>query len=115
MSNNNDNDASTLQDDVDQDINLILGGRKFMFSPLVFDDWELLEDLAGLDKMTDPSGIISVAHRVFGHQYEDAKEAIRDEDGRVRASTMSAAIRHVFEAFPKSDSSQDASPSIQTN
>lgn len=74
-------------------------GFEFDVDQKRLDDYELLEDLAD---MTDgkEGKIVSVINRLLGEeQKEKLKNHLRDEDGRVAASSMTQEIMDVFKAL----------------
>lgn len=63
------------------------------------DDYELLEDLTKIDSSDDApmSAIISATTRLLGkNQYRELKEHLRDDAGRVPASSMLEAIQEIL-------------------
>lgn len=63
-------------------------------------DWEVVEALAALEEgKTSPAGMVRVTRAVLGDAFDDVKEHLRGEDGRISADAMGEFIKGVFEAL----------------
>lgn len=67
----------------------------------VFDDMELIEDLAALDA-GDGGALLRVTDRLLGPRKRELYDAIRDEHGRVPRKTFGEAMGIIIQAaIPK--------------
>lgn len=77
----------------------VIRGVKIEVSADALDDWELIEAIAAADS-GDPAAAMqlpSVIRRLLGdHAYTELKDAVRDENGRVRAATMGEVLGEIF-------------------
>lgn len=71
-------------------------GFNFKIDEKTLDDWELIEEIAGLEE--DATKIVKVAKMVLGNeQLEKLKESYRDDKGKISFSAMKDAIEEIFE------------------
>lgn len=63
------------------------------------DDYELFEDLAGIDEdATNAGKVVSVYKRLLGEeQYKALKEHVRGKTGKVKTSDMMEILQEIFE------------------
>lgn len=71
-------------------------GFKCVIDTEVLDDWEVFEYFREIDR-GKTSAIVDVAPRFLGEkQYEALKEHVRDENGKIRISTMISEINEIM-------------------
>lgn len=62
-------------------------------------DWEVVEALAAMEEgKTSPAGMVRVTRAVLGDAFDDVKEHLRGENGRIDAESMGGFVKEVFEA-----------------
>lgn len=95
-------------------------GRTFAIEAASLDDWELIEVISALDGGGDQSAMLqlpAVLRRLLGAaQYAAAKDAVRDEAGRVSAEEMGEFVGELFMALdPNSSRSRRSTASTEGN
>lgn len=70
-------------------------GFEFSIDEEILNDWELLEELAGLD--TDNGKVVQISKRLLEEDYERLKEHCRDnETGRITVTRMIEELSSIF-------------------
>ena len=63
-------------------------------------DWEVVEAIAALEEgKASPAGMLRVTKAALGDAYDDVKEHLRGENGRIDAESMGGFVKEVFEAL----------------
>lgn len=63
-------------------------------------DWEVVEALAALEEgKVSPAGMVRVTKAALGDAFDDVKEHLRGENGRIDAESMGGFVKEVFEAL----------------
>lgn len=76
-------------------------GFKCELSDDFFNNMELIDAIAEMEKDEDYLAISRVATLIFGKNKKALYDSIREEDGRVPVEKISLAIKETFEAFGK--------------
>jgi hypothetical protein len=79
---------------------LTVDGIKVLVDPKVVDDYEMLEYLVGIDE-GDNQASVNALKRMFGEQYGDVKDSLRDEDGIVSTRRIGAFFFAVLNELSK--------------
>lgn len=82
-----------------QERTITVRGTEFTIAADALDDFELLDDLHGLDN-EDPTKLPSVLRRLLGDQFKTALDLARDKTtGRVSVEAGADVVREVMEAL----------------
>lgn len=63
-------------------------------------DWEVVEALAALEEgNVSPTAMVRITKAVLGDAFDDVKEHLRGEDGRISADAMGEFLMEVFKVL----------------
>ncbi|KFI56593.1 hypothetical protein [Bifidobacterium callitrichos] len=73
-------------------------GVTLTIDPELFDDYEIVEDLYDVQSGENPLKAVPLLRRLLGDKYEEVKDALRGEDGRITSEALDTFLTDLMEA-----------------